>query len=282
MATAPSGEAGIPTHSDSRSSDSPAVGSQSQVSLPADGPVASSAASTEQQDIDPASIKPAASKATAVSGDENQHEGETEAGHRQERKEATAQLAHPAPDALQTCLSLQNLVWAGPVRDSRRARSLRISQSDSLVKEETPQTAGVPDREQDLDPSTPSAEAQFPQNVPAVGTADADRQLDTTEAAEKSEDPEAVNPDTEAWPLAESQAVTEGGLIDCLRDLQAPPVPPSPGSNATCLSGGPGEKASGLQSVHSLREERLHALHDQLAGRGRGVYQPPGRPPGLV
>ncbi|XP_036175501.1 testis-expressed protein 44 [Myotis myotis] len=216
MITVPWGEAGIPTHSDSRSSDSPAVGSQSQVSLPADGPAASGAASTEQQDVDPASIKSAASKATAASGEENQHEDEADAGHSQEPKKATAQLAHPAPNSRQTSLSLQNLVWAGPVQDLRKTRSLRISHTDSLVKEETPQTAGVPDREQDLDPSTPSgAEAQFPQNVPAVGITDTDSQLDTVEAVEKSEGPEAVNPETEALPSAESQAVTEGDLIDC-------------------------------------------------------------------
>ncbi|EPQ18122.1 hypothetical protein D623_10015519 [Myotis brandtii] len=63
--------------------------------------------------------------------------------------------------------------------------------------------------------------------------------FDTIEAVEKSEGPEAVNPDTEALPSAESQAVTEGDLIDCSRNLQAPPVPPSPGSSATCLPGAP-------------------------------------------
>ncbi|ELK32594.1 PREDICTED: uncharacterized protein C2orf57 homolog [Myotis davidii] len=215
MTTVPWGEAGIPTHSDSRSPDSPAVGSQSQVSLPAVGPAASGAASTEQQDVDPASIRSAASKATAASGEENQHEDEAGAGHSQEPKKATAQLARPAPDARQTSLSLQNLVWAGPVQDLRKTRSLRISHTDSLVKEETPQRVGIPNRERDLDPSTPSAEAQFPQNVPAVGITDADSQLDTIEAVEKSEGPEAVNPDTEALPSAESQAVTEGDLIDC-------------------------------------------------------------------
>lgn len=96
----------------------------------------------------------------AACGDKNQREDEADA----------RPSWPPAPGALQTSLSLQNLVWAGPVRDSRRIRSLQISQSDSLVKEETPQTAGVPDREQDLDPPAPSAEAQSPPNV---GTADA-------------------------------------------------------------------------------------------------------------
>lgn len=123
------------------------------------------------------------------------------------------------------------------MRDSRRIRSLQISQSDFLVKEETPQTAGVPDREQDLDPPAPGAEAQFPPNVPAMGAADADSQLDTIEAAEKSVGPEAVNPDTEALPSAESQAVTEGGLIDCSRDLQAPLVrPPQEAVCPACLA----------------------------------------------
>eukprot|EP00069_Balaena_mysticetus_P005078 bmy_04910T0 len=87
----------------------------------------------------------------------------------------------------------------------------QIFQLDSLIKEETPQAAGVPDREQELAPSTPSAEVQSPQNVeaqPIVSTADANDQLDTRAAdtaeavEEKPEGQEALNPDTDALPSA--------------------------------------------------------------------------------
>lgn len=55
MTTVPWGEAGTPTRSDSRSSHSPAV--DPKVSLPpAGGPAAGGAASTQQQDVDPAPI----------------------------------------------------------------------------------------------------------------------------------------------------------------------------------------------------------------------------------
>lgn len=278
MTTVPSGEASIPTRGDSRSSDSPAVGSQSQGSLPADGPVARSAASAEQ-DVDEASTAPAASKATSESGDEGRPGGEAAAGHRQEPKAATAQLAHPRPDALPVSMSLHSLVWAGSVRDLRTTQSLRVSQSDSLVKIETPQTASVPDREQGLDPSTPSAEVQFPQNVPTMSIADADRQLDTRatgpiEAIEKSEGPEAVNPDTEALPSAESQAVTEGDWADRSGDLQARPVPPPTRNSGPPLPGAPtvARRRRPLDSSLYMATERNNYLSSMtsLLGGGEG------------
>lgn len=113
MTTVPSGNASvssIPTHDDNRSSDSPTGGSQNQVPLLAvpDG----AAVSAEWQDVNQASIKPATSEAISVSGDKDKHEDDAE--HSQEPKKTKAQLAHPAPDALQTSKSLQNPVWDRP------------------------------------------------------------------------------------------------------------------------------------------------------------------------
>lgn len=244
MTTVPSGNASISsirTHDDNRSSDSPTGGSQNQVPLLAvpDG----AAVSAEWQDVNQASIKPATSETISVSGDKDKHEDDAE--HSQEPKKTKAQLAHPAPDALQTSKSLQNPVWDRPVQDSRMTQSLQTFQHDSLFKEEIPQAVGALDRKQELVPLTPSAEVQSPQNVPTVSTADANSQLDTpatgiTEAVEeKPESLEALHPDTEALPSAESQVVTEGDLVDHSGDLQAQPVPPSPGSSASHSPGAP-------------------------------------------
>lgn len=228
MTTLPSGEAraaSIPTHGNSRSSDSPTVGSQSQASLLADDTVARRAAgSAEWQDV---------GQAVSMSGDKDKHEDA--AGHSQEPEEAPAQLTFPAPEALQTSMSLENPRWERPVQDARMTRSLEALQYGSLVKEGTPQAAGVLVREQELAPSTPSAEVQSPQNVPTVSIVDANSQLDpratgTTEAVEETpESPEALHPDSEALPSAESQGVTAGDLVDHSGDLQAQPVPLSPG-----------------------------------------------------
>lgn len=228
MTTVPLGEAraaSIPTHGNSRSSDSPTVGSQSQASLLADVTAAHRAAgSAEWQDV---------GQAVSMSGDKDEHEDA--AGHSQEPEEAPAKLTLPAPEALQTSKSLENPMWARPVQDVRMARSLEALQYGSLVKEGTPQAAGVLDREQELVPSTPSAEVQSSQNVPTVSTADAKSQLDlqatgTTEAVEEiPESPEVLHPDAEALPSAESQGVTAGDLVDHSGDLQAQPVPPSAG-----------------------------------------------------
>lgn len=228
MTIVPSGEASVPTRGDSRSPDGPAVGSQGQDPLPADVPAGCSTRAPLS------SSKPAALKATSVSGDRDKNEDEAATGNRQELKEPRGQLGPPAPDTLQTSMSLQNLVWDGLAQGSRTTLSLRISQTDSLVKEGTPQTVSVPDRKQDLEPPTPRAEVRSLQNVPAVNTADTGSQPDTRatstiEAVEKCEGPEALNPDTEALPSAESQVVTEGDLVDRSEDLQAGRVPPSPG-----------------------------------------------------
>ncbi|XP_057602471.1 testis-expressed protein 44 [Hippopotamus amphibius kiboko] len=212
MTTVPSGEAraaSIPTHGDSRSTDIPTVRFQSQVPLLAGVAAAhGSAASAEQQDVDQASSKPATLGATSASGDKDKHEAAE--GRAQEPKKPTALLAHPAPGALQSPAGFQNLVQKVLVRDSRMTQNPQIFQLYSLIKEETPQTAAIPDREQELSPSTSSAEVQFPPNVEAqpVTQADANDQLDTQAAdiaeavKEKLEGPEALNPDTGALPSA--------------------------------------------------------------------------------
>nr|KAF6451272.1 testis expressed 44 [Molossus molossus] len=272
MTIVPLGEASIPTHGDSRCSDGPAVGSQGQGPLPADVPAARGTPAQLS------SSKPAASKATSVSGDRDRNEDEAAAGHRQEPEEPKGQPAHPAPDALQTSMSLQNLVRDGLAQESRTSPSLRISQSDSLVKGGTPQTMSVPDGKQDLEPPTPSAEVRSLQNVPTVNTADADSQPDTwatstIEAVEKSEDPETLNPDTEALPSAESQAGTEGDLLDS-EDLQAGPVPPSPGSSVPASHSAP-TVALGRRpldsSLHMASEEDTYMRSmTGLLGGGEG------------
>ncbi|KAM5268981.1 testis-expressed protein 44 [Hipposideros larvatus] len=248
MTTVPSGKArasSIATHDDNRSSDSPTVGSQSQVSLLADVPVADGAAvSAEWQDVNQASIKPATSESMSVSGDKDKYEDDAE--HSQEPKETKIRFAHSAPDALQTSKSLQCPMWERPVQDSRKTQSLPTFQYDSLVKEKIiPLAVGVLDSKEELAPSTPNAEVRSPQNESTVSTADADSQLDTqatgiTEAVEKEpENPEALFPDTEALLSAEPQVVTEGDLVDHSGDLQAQPVPPSPGGSAHHSPGSP-------------------------------------------
>ncbi|XP_053511163.1 testis-expressed protein 44 [Artibeus jamaicensis] len=244
MITKPSGEASVLSRDDRRSSGSPAVGAQSQASLPADAPVASTPESAAQQDVDQASTEPATSRPTSASGDEDQLEDEAAAGHRQQPKEATGQPACPAPDSLETTVSPQSPVWDRPAQDSQMTQSPWVSQSDSLVEKKTPRTLSVPSREEDLDPPTPSTQVQFPQNVPPMSAADADSQPDapaalTETAAEKSEGSGALSPDTEALPSAEPQSVTEGHSVDCSGVPQALPVTPCPGGSALTLPGAP-------------------------------------------
>ncbi|XP_011382023.1 testis-expressed protein 44 [Pteropus vampyrus] len=270
MTTVPSEEAtatSISTHGDSRSSESPTLGSQSQASLRADVPVASgTSASAEWQDVDQASIKPDPSEAVSLSGDKDKHEDAAEFS--QEPK-----LVHLAPGSLQMSVSLQNQVQDRPVQNARMTQSLQIFQHGSLVNEETPQTAGVLDGEQELALSTPSAVAQSSQNVPAVSTADADIQLDTlatgtTEAVvEKPEHPEALHPDTEALPSAKFQVVPELDVTDYSGDLQAPPsprgsVPPLPGPSMVA----PGRPLDSSLYMASGEDNYLHSMTSLLAG----------------
>nr|KAF6498173.1 testis expressed 44 [Rousettus aegyptiacus] len=215
MTTVPSEEAtatSISTHGDSGSSESPTLGSQSQASVRAEVPVASSTAVTaEWQDVQ-VSIKPTTSEAVSLSGDKDKHEDT--AGFSREPR-----LAHLAPGPPQMSMSLQNQARDGPVQDARMTQSFQIFQHGSLVNEETPQTAGVPDGEQELARNTPSAVVQSPQSASIASIAEADIQLDTlatgtTEAVEEPEHPEALHPDSEALPLAEFQG----------RDCALPPA----------------------------------------------------------
>nr|KAF6498172.1 testis expressed 44 [Rousettus aegyptiacus] len=213
MTTVPSEEAtatSISTHGDSGSSESPTLGSQSQASVRAEVPVASSTAVTaEWQDVQ-VSIKPTTSEAVSLSGDKDKHEDT--AGFSREPR-----LAHLAPGPPQMSMSLQNQARDGPVQDARMTQSFQIFQHGSLVNEETPQTAGVPDGEQELARNTPSAVVQSPQSASIASIAEADIQLDTlatgtTEAVEEPEHPEALHPDSEALPLAEFQHPEERQL----------------------------------------------------------------------
>ncbi|XP_019778969.2 LOW QUALITY PROTEIN: testis-expressed protein 44 [Tursiops truncatus] len=117
----------------------------------------------------------------------------------------------PTHGALRRSTGFQNLVQKELVQESSTAQNPQIFQLYSLIKEETPQAAGVPDREQELAPSTPSAAVQSPPNAeaqPVVSTADANDQLDTRAAdtaeavEEKPEGQEALNPGTDALPSA--------------------------------------------------------------------------------
>ncbi|KAI5930520.1 testis-expressed protein 44 [Manis javanica] len=241
MTTKPLGEAraaSFPTHGNNMSMDSPTVGSQSQVPLPAAVPAASGTAA-EQQDVDQNSMKPVTSEATSASGDKDKPEAAT--GHSQEPKKATALLAQPAPDALQTSVSPQNLVWDEQVQDFVMTQSPQGFQPDSLRKEEAPQTAGISDEEQELEPTTPSAKVQSPKTAeaqPAVSSADSSGQPDVQATStvgtvkEKPEGPEALNPDPDVLPEAKSTVATEGDLVGRSGDLQAGPFSPSPGGSA--------------------------------------------------
>ncbi|KAB0401322.1 hypothetical protein E2I00_017246, partial [Balaenoptera physalus] len=263
MTTTPSGEARAssnPTHGDSRSIDIPTVRSQSQVPLLADVPTAhDTAASAEQQDVGQAS-KPATLGATSASGDKDKHEAA--AGHAQEPKEPTALLAPLAPGALQSSMGFQNLVQKVLVQDSSMTENPQIFQLYSLIKEETPQAAGVPDREQELAPSTPSAGVQSPQNVeaqPIVSTADANDQLDTRAAdtaeavEEKPEGQEALNPDTDALPSA----------------------PASPGPRAAAVERRPLDSMASennyMRSMTSLRGGDILVWSDTAMGMATGI-----------
>ncbi|KAM5327063.1 testis-expressed protein 44 [Glossophaga mutica] len=267
MTTKPLGEARVPTRGDRGSSGSPAAGAQSQASLPAE--------SAAQQDADQTPVEPATPRPTLVSGDKDQLEDAAAAGHRQEPKAAMGQPACPAPDSLKTSVSFQNPVWGGPAQDSPTMQRPRVSQSDSLVEKKTPQTVSAPGREEDSDPPTPSAQVQFPQNIPTVSAADADSQPDArADTAEKPEDPGALNPDAEVSPSAEPQAMTKGHSVDYSGVPQALLVAPYLGGSAPtwwkpldpslCAAV---EESSYMRSMTSLLgggEESISSLADIL------------------
>ncbi|KAB0360067.1 hypothetical protein FD754_004223 [Muntiacus muntjak] len=245
MTTVALGEAGAtnkPLHGDSRSTDIPAVGSQSQVPLHADDPASLTArTSAERQDVDQASTEPATSGATSESGDADKHE--VAEGEAQESREATALPADPTPGILKNSLDFQNLVQKVLVQDSSGTQNPQIFQVISLVKEATPQAVATPDREQEPATATPSAEVQSPQNVeaqPVVSTANPKDQLDPGTAdpeavEEKPEGPEALNPDPDASPSS-----------------PASPGPGAPAPQTGPLDSTAGEENSYMRSMTSL------------------------------
>ncbi|XP_011853480.1 PREDICTED: uncharacterized protein C2orf57-like [Mandrillus leucophaeus] len=218
----PSGEAGSTsslTHgtpgsplgsvADSVSKDSPAGGPQGQVPLTTDVlAVSSSAASTDQQDIDQASLKTATPEAMSTSGDKDKGAVVPEHGQKTPRK-ITPLLPSQNPTPLQTSMSLENPTWDTQVQDTRTSQSLVVFPSHLLGKDKTSQMASVPEREPESAPLAPSAEPQFTQHTEAqpVGS-DADhvttgvnsqhgpQAASTTKAAEeKAEHPKAPYPE---------------------------------------------------------------------------------------
>ncbi|XP_025745407.1 testis-expressed protein 44 [Callorhinus ursinus] len=252
MTSRPSGEAraaSICTHGDSRSMDSLTEGSQNQVPLPADAPVANGAVASSVESVTP--------KPTSASGDKDRPEAAER--HSQEPTEAS--------NAQQTSTSPQDAARDGQVQDSGVTQGpLQTSLRDSLA-EETPQMAGIPGGERESAPTTPRAKVQFRSSVdaqPIVSAADADGELgsqatSTTEAVEEGpEGPEALNADTEALPGAGCRRVTAGDLEDRSGDLQAQQLPPSPGGS-TLPSPGPQEMALGRRSLDS----RLYEANEE-------------------
>ncbi|XP_039090503.1 testis-expressed protein 44 [Hyaena hyaena] len=264
MTTAPSGEAraaSVPTRGDSSSTDTSTVGFQSQGPLLTEVPAANGATvPPEQQDVDQASVDQVTSTPSSASGDKDKHEEAV--GDSQEPKEAMALLGDQASNDPQMPTSPQDPAWDGQVQNASTASSPQSFQHDSLVKEETPQMAGVLDRDQEFAPATAGVKAELPGEVdgqPAVSPAHSDGQADTetistttaTEGGaleEESEGPETLNPDPEASTAPESQEVTEGDLVDGPAHLQAQPLPPSPGGSAP-PSPGPYEVDAGRRCL---------------------------------
>ncbi|XP_045650153.1 testis-expressed protein 44 [Ursus americanus] len=240
MTSRASGEAraaSLPTHGDGRPADS-------QAPLPADALVANgAAASSEQRDVDQASVESATSKPTSASGDEDK------------------------PEACD-----------GPGQDSRVTGSLQTSQADPLMGEAS-QTAATPGGEGESAPASPRAQVQFHRNgdaPPIERTADVDGGLgsqatSTTETAEEGpEGPEALDVDTNR-----SQGVTEGASEDRSGNLQAQQFPPSPGGSAP-PSPGPQEVALGRRSLDSRlyeadEENTYMRSMTSLLGGGEGT-----------
>ncbi|XP_002917493.1 testis-expressed protein 44 [Ailuropoda melanoleuca] len=239
MTSRASGEAraaSLPTHGDGRSADS-------QAPLPADAPVANGAAvSSEQRDVDQASVESATSKPTSASGDEDKSEA-----------------------------------CDGPGQDSRVTGCLQTSQADPLVGEAS-QRAATTGGEGELAPASPGAQVQFRRNgdaQPVERTADVDGGLgsqatSTTETAEEGpEGPEALDVDTDR-----SQGVTEGASEDRSGNLQAQQFPPSPGGSAP-PSPGPQEVAGERRSLDSRLYEADENTYmrsmTSLLGGGEGT-----------
>ncbi|XP_025261019.1 testis-expressed protein 44 [Theropithecus gelada] len=297
----PSGEAGStssPTHgtpgsplgsvADSVSKDSPAGGPQGQVPLTTDVlAVSSSAASTDQQDIDQASLKTATPEAMSTSGDKDKGAVVPEHGQKTPRK-ITPLLPSQNPSPLQTSMSLENPTWDRQVQDTRTSQSLVVFPSHLLGKDKTSQMASVPEREPGSAPLAPSAEPQFPQHTEAQPVrSDADhitagvngqhgpQAASTTKAAEeKAEHPKAPYPEAEALPSDESPVAMGANVVDGLGDLQAWFFPPPPAGSVS-PSPGPHEVALGRRpldpSLYMASEENGYMCSmTSLLGRGEG------------
>ena len=284
MTTSPLGEARaprIPTHGDSRPTDTSTVGSESQDPLLADVPTANGATvSPEQQDVDQASIEQVISQSSSESGDKDKHEAAV--GDSQEPKEATALLDHQASNAPQMPTSSQDPAWEGLVQNASMSLSPQTSQRDPLGEEETPQTSGTPDSDQELAPTMAAAKAQFPgkDTQPAVSSADSGGQEDTettgtTTTAEggtlegEPEGPETLNSDTEASTTAESQGGPEEDLVGGSEHLQAEQLPPARGGSAP-PSPGPREVAPGRRpldiSLYTANEDNSYMRSETTMG----------------
>ncbi|EHH55242.1 hypothetical protein EGM_04402, partial [Macaca fascicularis] len=273
---------------DSVSKDSTAGGPQGQVPLTTDVlAVSSSAASTDQQDIDQASLKTATPEAMSTSGDKDKGAVVPERGQKTPGK-ITPLLPSQNPSPLQTSMSLENPTWDRQVQDTRTSQSLVVFPSHLLGKDKTSQMASVPEREPESAPLAPSAEPQFTQHTEAqpVGS-DADhvtagvngqhgpQAASTTKAAEeKAEHPKAPYPEAEALPSDESPVAMGANVVDGLGDLQAWFFPPPPVGSVS-PSPGPHEVALGRRpldpSLYMASEENGYMCSmTSLLGRGEG------------
>ncbi|XP_017384521.1 testis-expressed protein 44 [Cebus imitator] len=284
------GTSGVPPGNvaNNTSKDIPAGGPQGQVPLTADVlVVSSSAASTDQQDVDQASFQTATPEAISTSGDKDKGAVVPEHDQKTPRK-ITALLPSQNPGPLQTSMSLQNPTWDTLVQDARTSQSLMVFPSHLLGKDKTSQTASVPKREPESAPSAPSAEPQSTQHMEAqlAGsdadevTAGADGQggpeaTGTTKAAkEKAECLKAPRPDAEALPSNESPMATGENVVDSLGDPQVWSFPPSPAGSVP-PSPGPHEVALGRRpldpSLYMASDENDYMRSmTSLLGRGQG------------
>ncbi|XP_002749983.1 testis-expressed protein 44 [Callithrix jacchus] len=284
------GTSGVPPGNvaDNTSKDIPAGGPQGQVPLTADVlVVSSSAASTDQQDVDQASFQTTTPEAMSTSGDKDKGAVVPEHDQKTPRK-ITALLPSQNPGPQQMSMSLQNPAWDTLVQDTRTSQSLVVFPGHLLGKDKTSQTASVPRRERESAPSAPSAEPQSTQHMEAQPagsdadkvTASADGQhgpeaTGTTKAAkEKAECLKAPHPNAEALPSDESPMAMGENVVDSLGDPQVLFFPPSPTGNVL-PSPGPQEVALGRRpldpSLYMASDENGYMYSmTSLLGRGEG------------
>ncbi|KAM9249335.1 testis-expressed protein 44 [Dugong dugon] len=226
MTTKPSGEAratsspphGTPEASLGSVADSPAGGSQSQAS--------GTSAPANQQDIsqDPAQPATSEAKSTLRSVPEDS----------KRPKEVKFLFLHETPGALRASTSLQDTSVIKPVQEAKTSQSQLTLQHDSLDKDETPQSKGVPSRNPELAPPTPSAEAQPAEST--AGQPDVDANV-VSPATQPTADVEG-QPDTQAAGNTEAAQEQPGGpealspWVDSSDEPQAQSLPSSPGCSA--------------------------------------------------